>query len=47
MCVSFMILSTLSHVSEPWYKRESKGFGYLSDGLLVLLGIHADVPGPR
>ena len=49
MFVYFMILARLplSYASEPWYKGESKGLGYLSDRLLVLLGIHADVPGPR
>ncbi|KAF8742559.1 hypothetical protein AX14_003593 [Amanita brunnescens Koide BX004] len=35
------------YVSRPWYKPESNGLGYVLDRLLVLLGIHADVPGPR
>ncbi|KAF8346341.1 hypothetical protein F5887DRAFT_108569 [Amanita rubescens] len=34
------------HTSKPWYKRESKGLGYLRDRLLVFLGRYADIPGP-
>lgn len=32
-------------MSRPWYKKESKGFGYLSDRLKVCLGLYTEMPG--
>ena len=34
-------------MSSPWYKSESKGLGYLSDRLKVMLGLYTNMPGPR
>ncbi|KAJ6602380.1 hypothetical protein DFH09DRAFT_1124747 [Mycena vulgaris] len=33
--------------SKPWYKPRGRGLGYLSDRLLVFIGMHDDVPRPE
>lgn len=41
------LLTVCRWTSKPWYKPRGRGLGVLADRLLVLIGMHDDVPRPE